>query len=326
MAKNLVKSKTLPNIALPKNSYIKADTYSSRNTANLLSRCHIFAYGCSLARKRKEFASFVTYTKLSDLCQRTLKAYRQRITVPATHPHLPYSSRSTSATSPSAMKNSANLFAEFETLRTFASARILKSVSDAVLYFIAKSRSAVSVSIQCSCQRKKGLRFFRVHTLTNFCFELWQEQTKVPTRSRVRSLHLLSLPATSTSRSTSAACCARTTPTNRTRTRSRSWASSIKRNTTTRASTRSATRSWPSAAHSWSSGWLTPPSTSRQSSSENESQKQRRSNSYGNIQIQQKRHADDYDSGRHEAHLCDGIACRSVVSKFQYRSIPGIMP
>lgn len=74
MGRNLAGSKTLLNIALPKNSYIKADTYLSRNTANLLSGCHIFAYGCSLARNRKGFASFVTYlTKLSDLCQRTLK-------------------------------------------------------------------------------------------------------------------------------------------------------------------------------------------------------------------------------------------------------------
>ena len=83
MANYLAVSKEVANIAMPKNSYIKADTYLSRNTANLLSGCHIFAYGCSLARNRKGFASFVTYlTKLSDLCQRTLKVSARRTVRP----------------------------------------------------------------------------------------------------------------------------------------------------------------------------------------------------------------------------------------------------
>lgn len=73
-------------LLLPKNSYIKADTYNSRYTASLLSGCHILAYGCSLARKRKGLASFLHTPKtLSDLCQRTLKVLSPRITVPAVH-------------------------------------------------------------------------------------------------------------------------------------------------------------------------------------------------------------------------------------------------
>lgn len=117
---------------------------------------------------------------LSTLCQTSTKAVQQRIIVPALHPYL--SGKRFHS------KKSTNLFAEFETLHTFVSANILKSISDTVIYFIAKTRSAVSVSVQCVCQNIKGLRFLCVHTLTNFCSEQWQTRTRVSTRRTVTSL------------------------------------------------------------------------------------------------------------------------------------------
>ena len=191
ITKNLAVSEEVANIALPKSRCHTENTYFCRNTANFLSGVISFDDG-TLASFREGFASFVTYiTKLSDQCQSPLKVELRRKAS-----RLPYSLRNRlhlliSYQSHSLSKNLANLFAEFKTLCIFVSALILKSVSDTVLYFIAKSRSAVSVSIQYVCQNTKGLRFFCVHTLTNFCSEQWQTWTKVSARRTVRPLRLV---------------------------------------------------------------------------------------------------------------------------------------
>lgn len=191
ITKNLAVSEEVANIALPKSRCHTENTYFCRNTANFLSGVISFDDG-TLASFREGFASFVTYiTKLSDQCQSPLKVELRRKAS-----RLPYSLRNRlhlliSYQSHSLSKKLANLFAEFKTLCIFVSANILKSVSDTVLYFIAKSRSAVSVSIQYVCQNTKGLRFFCVHTLTNFCSEQWQTWTKVSARRTVRPLRLV---------------------------------------------------------------------------------------------------------------------------------------
>ncbi len=191
-ANYLAKSETLLNIALPKTLILGNISTYKRLMGVFLLHFYTSSRG-SLARLR-DTLSFCIYQTCVQICQRPTQAFEWGTIVPITHlvrrsaqaasrsiyptcgVFRSYRKRSSIILSP---KNSVKIFAELKTLCTFVSARILKSISDAVLYFIAKSRSAVSVSIQCSCQRKKGLRFFCVHTLTDFCFELWQEQTKV---------------------------------------------------------------------------------------------------------------------------------------------------
>lgn len=85
MRKNLVVSKESAIFVMPKNHYNSEYTYFNRNNAGLLSRYYSLSSG-SLARKSEGARSFCIYIiKLSDLCQRTLKAVQQRIIVPALH-------------------------------------------------------------------------------------------------------------------------------------------------------------------------------------------------------------------------------------------------
>ena len=159
-----------------------------------------FAGSHCLATKGGTPSLYIYLTQLfTAKCQTVKKLVGRGTIVPVLHLCVRHSLRFLIAIFParifsrsrSSLKNSAYYFVEFETLCTFVSANILKSISDTVLYFIAKSCSAVSVSIQYVCQNTEGLRFFCVHTLTNFCSEQWQTWTKVASpRTTVTGLHL----------------------------------------------------------------------------------------------------------------------------------------
>ena len=201
--KNLAGSETLPNIALPTSRIVcTIRKYILHARIWAYSCCTSISYRRGLLAQERGASSFYTHTLtkfLTNKCQQASKicsrrkmrraqtySLRNRLLVPIAIFPARIFSRSRSS-----LKNSAYYFVEFETLCTFVSANILKSISDTVLYFIAKSCSAVSVSIQYVCQNTEGLRFFCVHTLTNFCSEQWQTWTKVASpRTTVTGLHL----------------------------------------------------------------------------------------------------------------------------------------
>ena len=190
MTNYLVESETLPMFALPNVAirniirYIQS-LFKAEFLLQYLTCCDI----ARLATKRGSALFLHTLTNFClTKCQTWTKVPVRRI-VTLLHPYLS-GKRFTVATSRKRNfpKKSTNLFAKSRTLCTFVSANILKSISDTVIYFIAKTRSAVSVSVQCVCQNIKGLRFLCVHTLTNFCSEQWQTRTRVSTRRTVTSL------------------------------------------------------------------------------------------------------------------------------------------
>lgn len=81
--KHLVKSNVVCNFANAKSSSLKTHTYYSRHTASLFRGVIFFDDGL-LAKFRKGLASFIiTITNLSDLCQKSLKARKRGIIVPA---------------------------------------------------------------------------------------------------------------------------------------------------------------------------------------------------------------------------------------------------
>ena len=85
MGQNLVKSETLPNIALPKDRRVSSVHISTRIRRAYFRGVTSYRGGL-LAKIREGFASFVTYiTKLSDQCQKTLKVASPRTTVTGLH-------------------------------------------------------------------------------------------------------------------------------------------------------------------------------------------------------------------------------------------------
>ena len=212
ICKSLVKSITLLIFVLPKNSYIKADTYFVRNTASLLSGCHIYAYGCSLARNRKGLASFVVYIiKLSDPCQRTLKV-ASRYKVSALH--LAHRSLSTNLPSSSSRaacsKKLRNLFAESRTLCTFAVRNVLycKVHKTYPIRITAGFSGLFQSLVQYVSQTQREPRSFCIHTQSNFYYPCETLVKAVRPRIIVRVLHLAhrSLSTNLPSSSSRAAC------------------------------------------------------------------------------------------------------------------------